>query len=220
MQRKLPLFLLIVMGILGFAQLFSPHPRWQDFHDMVRNDLLRIIGAFALILGLGNLLRAHVLKIRRRAEHWPYSIVTLAGFVLAAVIGLFGDSSTRTGLFRTQIGGFKFDIMTIYFQVLVPLGATMFSLLAFFMASAAYRSFRAKGFLATLLLLSAFVVMLGQVPVGAAISKAFPQIGDFIMRVPNTASKRGIELGITLGMIATMLKIMTGIERSWMGGGE
>lgn len=220
MQRKLPLTILIVMGILGFAQLFSPHPRWQDAHDLIRNDLLRIIGAFALVLGLGNLLRAHVIKIKRRAPHWQYSIVTWVGFLGAAIIGLFGDGTRRVGLFRTQIGSFKFDDMTIYFQIIVPLGATMFALLAFFMASAAYRSFRAKGFLAVLLLVSAFLVMLGQVPVGAAISRHFPDIADFIMRVPNTASKRGIELGIALGMIATMLKIMAGIERSWMGGGE
>ncbi len=220
MQRKLPLGILIVMGILGFAQLFIPHPRWQDAHDVIRNDLLRIIGAFALVLGLGNLLRAHVMKIRRRAPQWQYSIVTWVGFLAAAIIGLFGDGSRRVGLFRTQIGSFKFDDMTIYFQIIVPLGATMFALLAFFMASAAYRSFRAKGFLAVLLLVSAFLVMLGQVPVGAAISQRFPDIADFIMRVPNTASKRGIELGIALGMIATMLKILAGIERSWMGGGE
>jgi hypothetical protein len=222
MQRKLPLTLLVIMGILGFAQIFSPHPGWQDFHDMLRNKLLRIIGAFALILGLGNLLRGHFIKIRRKASHWQYSIVTVIGFFVTAIIGLFGDQKDEigSGLFRTVVGGFKFDIMTVYFQVLVPLGATMFALLAFFMASAAYRSFRAKGFLAILLLLSAFVVMLGQVPIGAAISRHFPEITDFIMRVPNTASKRGIELGITLGMIATMLKIMAGIERSWMGGGE
>ena len=146
----------------------------------------------------------------------------MLSFFVTAIIGLFGDSDpgSMDGLFRTTIGTFEFDIMTIYFKVLVPLGATMFAMLAFYMASAAYRSFRAKSTLAALLLVSAFIVMLGQVPIGAAISRHLPSISDFIMRVPNTASKRGIEIGVVLGMLATMLKIMTGIEQSWMGGGE
>jgi hypothetical protein len=220
MQRKLPLTLLIIMGILGFISLFIPHPTWQTFDDMLRNKLLRLIGACALILALGNLMRAHFVKIRRRTKHWPYSVVLLVGFFVTATIGLFGDDADHERAFPTQIGSFNFDIWTIYYEVIIPLGATMFALLAFFMASAAYRSFRLKSTLAGLLLASAFVVMLGQVPIGAAISKHIPAISDFIMRVPNTASKRGIELGVCLGMIATMLKIMTGIERSWMGGGE
>jgi len=71
-----------------------------------------------------------------------------------------------------------------------------------------------------LLLASAFVVMLGQVPVGEALYSKMPLISQWIMKVPNTASKRGVDLGITLGALATMLKILTGVERSWMGGGK
>jgi hypothetical protein len=96
----------------------------------------------------------------------------------------------------------------------------MFALLAFYMASAAYRSFRARSSLAILLLGSAFIVMLGQVPIGEALHSKLPVVSQWIMQVPNTASKRGIDLGITLGALATMLKILTGVERSWMGGGK
>jgi hypothetical protein len=103
---------------------------------------------------------------------------------------------------------------------LVALQSTMFALLAFYMASAAYRSFRARSTLAVLLLVSAFVVMLGQVPIGEALYSKMPLISQWIMKVPNTASKRGVDLGITLGALATMLKILTGVERSWMGGGK
>ena len=56
--------------------------------------------------------------------------------------------------------------------------------------------------------------MLGQVPFGQALWTGIPEISQWIMGVPNTASKRGIELGVTLGALATSLKILTGIERT------
>jgi hypothetical protein len=217
MKYKLPLGILVFLAILGLAEVFIPHPTWERGHEVLRNNFLRVIGACALILGIGNLVRHHVMVVKGKKRHWPHSAVLLASLGISLIIGLFGGV-TGDGILPTSVGNFKYDIQTIYDQMIVPLGATMFSLLAFFMASAAYRSFRARNVMALLLLLAAFVVMLGQVPLGYSISPWIPKISDWIMRVPNTASKRGIGLGVCLGMIATMLKVMLGIERSWMGG--
>ncbi len=219
MKDKLPLALLIILGFLGLTDRFLPHPIAEATNAYLRDTLLRIISAFALILGLGNLILRHVNKIKHRQEHYAHSWVLLLSFMIVSVIGVFGGITGELW-FPTKVGNFQFDITTIYFQMLTPLGASMFSLLAFFMASAAYRSFRARNWLAFLLLASAFVVMLGQVPLGHAISPAIPEVSQWIMEVPNTAAKRGIELGITLGMLATLLKILAGIERSWLGSGR
>ena len=111
-----------------------------------------------------------------------------------------------------------FNWMFQYVQV--PADATMFSILAFFIASAAYRTFRARTPEAAILLVSAIIVMLGRVPIGAAISDIFPLLSGWLMDVPNLAAKRGILLGVSLGMVATSLRIIFGIERSYLGGGE
>ena len=62
--------------------------------------------------------------------------------------------------------GLQFDIQTLYANIIVPLGGTMFALLAFFMSSAAYRAFRVHNLTAVLLLASAFIIMLAMVPLG------------------------------------------------------
>ena len=69
--------------------------------------------------------------------------------------------------------------------------ATMFSILAFFIASAAYRTFRARTPEAAILLcFSAIIVMIGRVPIGAAISDVFPLLSGWLMDVPNLAANR------------------------------
>ena len=57
----------------------------------------------------------------------------------------------------------------IFDYIYTPLSATMFALLAFFVASASYRAFRIRNFEATLLLISGIILMLGRVPIGALI---------------------------------------------------
>jgi hypothetical protein len=115
----------------------------------------------------------------------------------------------------------------IYNHMLVPLQGTMFSILAFFIASAAFRAFRARTKEAFCLLLAALIIMFGRVPLGEFIwaklfGLKFPvQMGDiteWIMNVLNMAARRGIMLGVALGVIATSLKIIFGIERTYLGG--
>jgi uncharacterized membrane protein YfcA len=219
MKRTFPLILVFVFGILGIIPFFVPHPVVQNADEFLRNEFLRILVAFALVLGLGSLLKVHIDKIKRKRENWQYSWILIISFLISAIIGLFGGVG-GTGILPTTIGAFRFDIWTIYWNVVMPLGSTMFALLAFFMASAAYRAFRARSTEATLLLAAAFVVMLGVLPLGDRISPHLPSFAQWIMDVPNVAGQRGILFGVALGALATALKIILGIERSWLGGGR
>jgi hypothetical protein len=60
--------------------------------------------------------------------------------------------------------------------------------------------------------------MIGVLPVADKISPHLPSFAQWIMDIPNVAAKRGILFGIALGGIATSLKILLGIEKSWLGG--
>lgn len=217
MKRTFPLILVTIFGIFGIIPFIIPHPIVQNTDNFLRNELLKILMAFALILGLGSLLKVHTDKIRRKRKNWQYSWALIITFIITSIIGLFGGVNAD-GILPTRIGSFAFDIWTIYLNVEVPLGATMFAMLAFFMASASYRAFRARSAEATLLLVAAFIVMIGVLPLGNSISRHLPSFAQWIMDVPNVAGQRGIMLGVALGILATALKIILGIERSWLGG--
>lgn len=207
MKRTVPLAVCLIMGVLMMMQFFIPHPVSLSFNSMILNWVI-VLSAFALVLAIGNLIMFHAQRIRRRQSGWYYSMVTLLGMTVMAAIGLISGIGPDS-LFQK-----------IFLHVLTPLGATMFALLAYYMASAAYRAFRARSLAATLLLAAAFVIMIGFMPFGQYLGWWFPSFAEWIMQVPNMASKRGIQFGVAFGAIATALKIILGIERSWLGGKE
>jgi hypothetical protein len=48
----------------------------------------------------------------------------------------------------------------------------------------------------------------------------FPYITDWLLNIPNAAAQRGILLGVILSQIAIAVRIIFGIERTYMGGGD
>ncbi|MDA0975535.1 MAG: hypothetical protein O2927_06170, partial [Planctomycetota bacterium] len=112
-----------------------------------------------------------------------------------------------------------------------PLTSTMFAMLAFYVASAAFRAFRAKNVEAVLLLGTAFIILLGRTFAGVVLTGWIPADGAFaglrlenlsvyVMQVFNTAGNRAIIIGIALGIASTSLKILLGIDRSYLGSGD
>jgi hypothetical protein len=168
----------------------------------------KAIAPFGVVLGIMSLFMVHGTKISRKIPGWQYSVLTLAALIFTAVTGF---------IWGTNEGS---PYMWLFKNVQMPMSATMFSLLAFYIASAAYKAFRARSAEATVLLVAAIIVMLGQVPLGQMISKWIPETATWILNVPNLAAKRGIMTGVGLGMTAVSLKIILGIERTYLGGGD
>ena len=216
MRRELPLAIVFVCGAFMAFQYFIPHYVSATIYQYALNWTI-IIGIFTLAIGIGSLISLHYGRISSRAQRWQYSIVTLAALAFMTILGLFSPGALQDP---------KSLFMKMYFYVLSPVQATMFSLLAFFIASAAYRAFRAKTVLATLLLISAVIVMLGRIPIGDMITSWLPEgmrfsdMARYILDYPNTAAKRAIYIGVGLGVGVTSLKIILGIERTWLGGGK
>ncbi len=221
MRRQIPLLITIVVGwVLIFSVFIPPLESWGEEASL----FFDIIAVFAFFLGGGNLIRVHSDKIGRQAPNWGYSVVTLIGFAAVLAVGLFKIGNPIGIKGAVDAPGSYFELLFRY--MISPLQATMYSLLAFYVASASYRAFRAKNVEATILLIAAFVILLGRTPLGMIMTSwmppslslaEIPNMAIWIMNAPNLAGQRAIMIGIALGVISMSLRLLLGIERSYLG---
>jgi hypothetical protein len=225
--------LAIVAGFVMIAAYFSPHTEHWGEDVAVWFDIL---AAIAFVLGGGNLLKVHLRKVSDRNKGWGYSVITIASFLVMLVIGL-GKIGVHpnpqypghgmSGQYN-EVGS---PFWWIYEYAFKPLQATIFAMLAFYVASAAFRAFRAKNVEAILLLGTAFIILLGRTAAGVFLTGFIPEgsmlaglrlenLTQYLMDVFNTAGNRAIMIGIALGTASVSLKILLGVDRSYLGTGE
>jgi len=159
--------------------------------------------AGAVLLGAANLGGIHLRRATQRRRGWGNSLLLLGG-----MIG-YGAMVVAQGP-----GGHAAD--WVFLHVLSPLYATMYGLVAFFITSAAYRAFRARGAEAVVLLGAAVIVLVGETPLGGV----WPPLGaltGWLLRSPVTGAYRAIQIGATLGALATALRVLVGVERAHLG---
>ena len=158
MRQRIPLILVFLFGVIFVIQFYVPGYYSVKLISKA-GEWGRVMGFFAFFIAVYSLVFHHMMRIRKKGERWAYSIITLVSMVAMALTGYY------VALFTDAI---KFDdpayvFQHLYMNLLSPLEATMFSLLAFYIASAAARAFRARNVEATLLLITAVIVMLSRV---------------------------------------------------------
>jgi hypothetical protein len=205
MKRTIPMSIAMAIGFLILIDFFFDESHINALGRFFVLSAVIVVG-FALLLGLFNVLLVHFRRIGKRDEGWPYSIVLVA---IALVVLLAGISGPETRVVRW-----------IFDNVQFPLQAATFSLLAFYVATAAYRAFRFRSLESIAFILAAIVVLLGQVPVGRYVGEFLPAAKDWVLDVPGTAGVRGIIIGVALGTIATGVRVLMGLDRPYSGDGE
>ena len=229
MKRTVPLAIAIVAGFVLLVANFIPYA--EDW-GLTAQEWFNILAVGAMLLGGGNLIKLHLMKISSKKAGWGYSAVTILCFFLVIVVGLLQmgvhpspnyPDFAWSGYVLEEGSG----LWWIYAHMVVPLTSTMFAMLAFYVATAAFRAFRAKNTEATLLLVTAGIVLLGRTYAGVWLFEGwlpesmqwlrFDNLTVWIMEIPNTAGTRAITIGIALGVVATSLRILLGIDRSYLG---
>jgi hypothetical protein len=229
-KRTVPLLITAAGGFVLIAAYFIPHTQGWGERAAIWFDILAVM---AFILGGASLLKTHLKHISDRTRGWGYSAILVISFLATLAVGLFKvgvnpspqfPDAAWSGQYR-QVGSAFWYLFQYAFQ---PLTATMFALLAFYIASASFRAFRAKNLDAVLLLGTAFIILLGRTFAGVALTGWIDPQGPFaglrienlsvyVMSVFNTAGNRAIMIGIALGIVATSLKVLLGIDRSYLG---
>ena len=197
-MRLIPTAIAIAVGLVILLDYFYALPLLDEIGKVFKQWTI-ILTAFALLLGLINLLQVHLTRIVRRHEASAgYSVIVV---IVAAFVFVVGLLFTLPSAPMTWI----FD------NVYAPLQGAFFALVAFFLATAAYRTLRARNLETTWMLIAALVVFAGQTPILGVLADA----REWVLTIPSTAGVRGILLGVALGTIATALRLLIGLDRPY-----
>ena len=98
MTRTLPFLFCFAFGMTGFAIYYVPH-EWAQSVEREFALWLRLVYAFAYILGLVSLLSLHWSKIRQRQAGWAYSLIVYISFGVMFLFVVYNDGN---GPFTSQ----------------------------------------------------------------------------------------------------------------------
>ncbi len=205
LKRVLPTVVAGVVGILVLLSLFASNASLVTLGTYLI-DTAVIIAAFALILGVINVLRVHGRKIRQAGPGRFYSFVLIAAMFVVLAVGLPALPGRPSGPSQPAV-------QWIFENIQAPIQASLSGLLVFFIITAAYRLLRARNLESAVMLIVAIIVLLGQVTLGSP--SVLPALKDWILDVPAMAGVRGILLGVALGVLLTSIRLLLGAERPY-----
>ncbi len=130
----------------------------------------------------------------------------------------FTSLSIKTYLLTEDNYSVKKGFLRWVFNVIIkPLHLSIEALLIFFILSAMYKSFIFSSIRGFLFLLTSIIIMLSQMSPATIILKKLSmgkldiiEISNWILTVPNVASRRAMLIGIGIGVVHISFKILTG----------
>jgi hypothetical protein len=203
MKAPISTAIAVVVGVLVllgyFVSLLAP----------IRVVLLQwavILAAFALIVGVVNLVQVHWLKVRNRQSGSGYSVVLIFSLFVTILVVLI---SGPTGAWSSWI----------FNNIQLPVETSLLALLAIVLAFSSARMLRRRpNALSIIFFITTLVVLLGSAPLFY-----FGEISwlsdarNALTQVGAVAGARGILLGVALGTIATGVRILMGVDRPYGG---
>ena len=250
MRRPIVFTVTFVSGLFYFLFWIYPAPINKAPEDAPRNtleafsfwisdsqavvaDLTNIIASFLIGLGIYSLLRVHLGKIKKQQRDWQFSVVLIVS-MLAMILFGYVDFYMRLDPANSKMAGsgyvgwtfWQFGRDLLFNGLLQNMDAGMFSIVAFYILSAAYRAFRARSIEATILLVTALVVMLSLMGLvefywaqgvdSAHLSNNFKldNVARWLRGNVQTPAIRGIDFGVGIGLLAMGVRLWLNLEKT------
>ncbi len=192
----------------------NPLMKWEGQFSRA----ITILGWFAVGLGLVNLTRHHGTNVLKRGKNWMMSTCFFASLLGSLVIMIL--IYPYYSQFTQVPNAYKF----MQDFIAEPIIATILGLLGYYITSAAYRAFRVKNTEAAMMMLIAVLCMLGNISMFEPFSRRlflhtafdqlhFPFLRDWLMSSANAAVFRGLNFGISIGVVAMSIRIILSLEK-------
>jgi hypothetical protein len=197
-------------------------------------DVANVVAAFLLGIGVFSLLNVHFLRIVTRHPDRVFSVILLVSMFLMSFYGFMDwrmREFTPTGVKLedpANWGHIQYGSDLLFFGLYQQMEAAMFSIIAFFIMSAAYRAFRIRSIESTILLAAAFIMMLSLLSLFTgwwdhefitADKSSFlnnfriVEVAGWIKANLQGPSIRAMDMGVGIGALAMGLRLWLGIER-------
>jgi hypothetical protein len=193
----------IVAGVGVLVGYFTP---WLASTRALFLQWAVILAAFALLIGVVNLLSVHLKKMGKSKKGGVYSLVLwVAFFITVGVVALDGPDGSRS--------------VFLFNNIQIPVEASLLTLLVVTLAVASMRLLRRKAGLFTYIFIgTALLVLLGTAPLyGIGEVSFLYQLRTWIVSVLSVAGARGVLLGVALGTVATGIRVLMGVDRPYGG---
>jgi len=205
-RREIPLVLCSSIVLVFIAAFFLEIP----ILDSVTSDLNSwdiIIISFSMLVGGINIVMIRIREIQRNKDT-TVKALNVWLLLLMSFFTIFGLLPPMT----------LHPTFTLLFETFyTPINSAVYSLLAFYITSAAFRAFKGRTFYTSVFLISGVLMMLYNAPLGGAVWPGFISIGNWIIEVPSMAAQRGVAIGIGIGILGTTLRTILARETSWLG---
>ncbi len=209
-KRLFPIVIGSFAGFLVLASLLFPQSAGIERSSSEILRWVAVVAAFALLVGVINVIGQHLGRLRSGDKRWPYSVVLLIGFILPPGIALYGYFAENATDVAT-VGLFQDVVQWVY----TPLSISLLALLTFFAVNAAIRALGSGNREAVVVVVVAALVLFAQIPALIGV----PFLGDTMAWVQNyfaLAGLRGLAFGAAIGAIVASVRILLGLDHPYL----
>ncbi len=224
-KKWLTIISTFVAGLFYSVEFFWPvhaipggEGNWLTPYVEPVSDFVQYVFLWTIGLGLISLAMVHGKRLFKRLPDWHNSLAFFLSMLAIMVVGFWSEAGH---------GGppaVRFTYESLFTGLLINLDAATFSLLAFYIASAAYRAFRIQTAESGFLMFAALLVMLGFVNFGVSLTNWIPaesgwaffrieRLSSWLLMWINMPGQRAVLIGVAVGSLAMAMRIWLNLER-------